>query len=129
MADDDQARVEALIARWGSIPGGAERANFASFIIDLVEVLGVKRPEPAEAGKLGSYQFEAPIPNASFRNPLKKGSADLYKRGCFVMEAKQSYAPLKDETATAERGNNRQIISMRKCNEREQDRFGRQLGS
>lgn len=97
MADDEQARVEALIDKWGKLAGGAERANFAPFIYALADALGLPTPEPAEGGKLGAYQFEAPIPKGSSRNPLHKGSADLYKRGHFVMEAKQTYMPPKDD--------------------------------
>jgi hypothetical protein len=89
--------VEEFISKWSGLAGGAERANFSPFIYDLVRVLGLPEPEPAEGGKLGAYQFEGPIPKASFRNPQNKGSADLYKRGCFIMEAKQSYMPPRDD--------------------------------
>jgi hypothetical protein len=89
--------VEEFINKWSGLAGGAEKANFGPFIYDLVRALDLPEPEPAEGGKLGAYQFEAPIPNASFRNPQNKGSADLYKRGCFIMEAKQSYMPPKDQ--------------------------------
>jgi len=89
--------VDEFIDKWSGLAGGAERANFAPFIYDLVRVLDLPEPEPAEGGKLGPCQFEGPIPNASFRNPLNKGSADLYKRACFIMEAKQSYMPPKEQ--------------------------------
>lgn len=89
--------VDEFIQKWSGLAGGAEKANFAPFIYDLVRVLDLPEPEPAEGGKLGPYQFEGPIPNASFRNPQNKGSADLYKRGCFIMEAKQSYMPPKEQ--------------------------------
>jgi hypothetical protein len=91
--------VDEFIKKWNGLAGGAEKANFGPFIYDLVRALDLPEPEPAEAGKLGRYQFEGPIPKASFRNPLNKGSADLYKRGCFIMEAKQSYMPPKEERA------------------------------
>lgn len=44
----------------------------------------------------------------------------------------QSYGLLNDRLvmiAWTPRGNSRHVISMRKCNEREQEKFGRQLGS
>jgi hypothetical protein len=99
VADLEQARVEALIAKWEPLAGGAEKANFAPFIYDLIDALDLPKPEPAQAGKLGRYQFEGPIPKASFRNPENKGSADLYLRGHFIMEAKQSYMPPIEQRA------------------------------
>ncbi len=89
--------VDAFIARWSNLPGGAERANFQGFVYELVEALGLDRPDPAQGGVLGAYQFDGPIANASFRSTNAKGFADLYKRGSFVMEAKQSYLPPKDQ--------------------------------
>lgn len=82
--------VEDLIARWQGGRGGAELANFGPFIFDLVDALGLPRPGPAEAGALGDYQFEGPVAGGSNRRSGGHGRIDLYKRGCFVMEAKQS---------------------------------------
>lgn len=83
--------VDDLIAKWQNTAGGAETSNFQSFITDLCEVLGQPRPDPAQKGRLGSYEYEASIPGGSFRSLKGTGSIDLYKRGHFVMEAKQSY--------------------------------------
>ena len=104
--------VEDFINKWSGLAGGAEKANFGPFIYDLVRALGLPEPEPAEGGKLGSYQFEGPIPNASFRNPQNKGSADLYKRGCFIMEAKQSYMPPKDHRQAEPIGDGTDLIPL-----------------
>ena len=93
----DVSLMESFIARWSNLPGGAERANFQGFVYELVDALGLDRPDPAEGGMLGTYQFDGPTPNASFRTATAKGFADLYKRGSFVMEAKQSYLPPKDQ--------------------------------
>ncbi|MEO6151897.1 MAG: type IIL restriction-modification enzyme MmeI, partial [Croceibacterium sp.] len=83
--------VEQLIAKWWGQKGGAERSNFATFVHDLCEALGLPRPSGvAEAGKLGTYEFEGSVPGGSFRSLKAGGSIDLYKRGCFIMEAKQS---------------------------------------
>lgn len=89
--------VEDLIAKWWDRPGGQEKSNFSSFIPDLCEVLGVSRPGAAEKGKLGAYEYEASIPGGSFRSLKGSGAIDLYRRGHFVMEAKQSW--LKPEQA------------------------------
>jgi hypothetical protein len=86
----DQNKVEALIAKWEGARGGAEQANFAVFIHDLVDALELERPGVAQGGVLGEYQFEGPVAGGSNRTLGGKGRIDLYKRGCFVMEAKQS---------------------------------------
>lgn len=83
--------VEELIEKWWGKPGGQEKANFSPFIADLCEVLGVERPGAAEKGKLGSYEYEASVPGGSFRSTKGTGAIDLYKRGHFILEAKQSY--------------------------------------
>jgi hypothetical protein len=84
--------VHELISKWQGTPGGAEKKNFPLFIGDLCEVLGVPPPnEPAAGGVLGAYEYEAPVPKGSFRSLDAGGAVDLYKRGCFIMEAKQSY--------------------------------------
>lgn len=80
--------IEDLIAKWSGLPGGAERKNFAPFIYDLIDALKLPRPEPGEAGKLGDYEFEATVQGGSAKLTGAGGSADLYKRGHFVMEAK-----------------------------------------
>jgi hypothetical protein len=82
--------VEVFLGKWLGLPGGAERANFQPFIVELCQVLGVPLPEPAAGGVLSDYRFEGPVtPDAAFSDK-QSGAIDLYKRGCFVMEAKQS---------------------------------------
>src|SRR6185437_10157286 len=104
--------VEEFINKWSGLAGGAEKANFGPFIYDLVRTFDLPEPEPAEGRKLSAYQFEGPIPNASFRNPQNKGSADLYKRGCFIMEAKQSYMPPKDDRQAELIGEGSEVIPL-----------------
>jgi hypothetical protein len=83
--------VDEFIAEWEGKPGGSERSNFAPFIFDLCELLGVPRPGQSEKGKLGEYEFEGSVPKGSYRSLDAGGSIDLYKRRHFIMEAKQSY--------------------------------------
>ena len=83
--------VDELIGKWWGKPGGQEKSNFSPFIADLCEVLGVDRPAAAEKGKLGAYEYEGSVPHGSFRTLKGTGAIDLYKRGHFIMEAKQSY--------------------------------------
>ncbi|HCF24960.1 MULTISPECIES: DNA methyltransferase [unclassified Novosphingobium] len=98
--------VEDLIKEWWGKPGGQEKSNFASFIPDLCEVLGVERPKQSEKDKLGSYEYEASVPGGSFRSTKGTGAIDLYKRGHFIMEAKQSY--LKPEQTPLDLGDSDQ---------------------
>jgi hypothetical protein len=83
--------VEEFIAKWHGTVGGAEKKNFPIFIDQLCNVLGVDPPnEPGSSGVLGKYEYEGPVPRGSFRSLDASGAIDLYKRGHFIMEAKQS---------------------------------------
>jgi hypothetical protein len=82
--------LETFITRWQGRPGGAERANFPPFISEFCRALGLPEPEPASANTLSDYGFEAPVrPDAAYSDKTR-GRIDLYKRRCFVLEAKQS---------------------------------------
>lgn len=78
-----------FIARWRE-SGAAECANFQPFLSELCDVLGVERPRPAQADdEQNAYVFERAV---TFHNPdgtTSGGRVDLYKRGCFVLEATQ----------------------------------------
>ena len=80
-----------FIAKWFGKKGGAERANFHQFVNDFCNALALPVPDAAEGGVLGEYQFEGPVPGGSFRSLKASGFIDLYKQGCFILEAKQSY--------------------------------------
>ncbi len=80
--------IDAFIARWAA-SGAAERANFQSFANELCDLLGVAKPLPAGGDAAAdAYVFEKPVPLAHGTT----GFIDLYRRGCFVMEAKQGSA-------------------------------------
>lgn len=89
-SDAGGARIEAFIAAWGD-SGGGERANFQTFVLDLCDLLGLPRPQPFRPdNRLNDYVFERPV---TFNHPdgtHTPGFIDLYKRGCFVIEGKQS---------------------------------------
>ncbi len=83
--------IEAFIARWQGQEGGQERANYALFLTELCDVIGVKRPQPAAAGSEDNdYVFERAVQRHAADGSHGLGRIDLYKRGCFVLEAKQS---------------------------------------
>jgi hypothetical protein len=83
-----------FIQRWQN-SAAAERANYQLFLSELCDYLEVPRPNPAVSdNRQNHYVFERPV---TFHHPGGSSSAgfiDLYKRGCFVLEAKQgSTAP------------------------------------
>ncbi len=85
------ADVEGFIARWTGNEGGQERANYALFLSELCDVLGVARPEPAAAtSELNDYVFERAVKEPNGDGTFANRRIDLYKRGSFVLEAKQS---------------------------------------
>lgn len=82
--------IEAFIHRW-SRAGGSERANYQLFLTELCTLLELPMPEPAgDDTRDNAYVFERrvvmPQPDGSSNN----GFIDLYRRGCFVLEAKQT---------------------------------------
>ncbi len=83
-------RFTALIAE-ASASGGSELANYQLFIIGLCEALELDRPAMAqEANELNDYVFERRV---DFKHPdgsRTAGRIDCYKRGAFILEAKQS---------------------------------------
>lgn len=81
--------VTAFIARWQD-SGAAERANFQLFLSELCDLLGVARPEPAKPNESdNAYVFERGVTFRFADGSTSPGRIDLYKRGCFVLEAKQ----------------------------------------
>ena len=83
--------LEAFIARWQGQEGGAERADYALFLAELCDVLAVPRPHPASAARENNdYVFErAVVPREGGERSANK-RIDLYKKNCFILEAKQS---------------------------------------
>jgi len=85
------ALTEAFIARWQGREGGQERANYALFLSELCDILGVPRPDPAAATtEENDYVIERLVKGHAADGSDRSGRIDLYKRGCFVLEAKQS---------------------------------------
>ncbi|HEY3845751.1 MAG TPA: type IIL restriction-modification enzyme MmeI, partial [Acetobacteraceae bacterium] len=87
----DQPALEAFIGRWQGREGGQERANYALYLSELCDVLGVARPDPASAStETNDYVFERAVLDPGLDGGFSHRRIDLYKRGCFVLEAKQS---------------------------------------
>jgi hypothetical protein len=82
--------AEAFIARWQGQEGGQERANYALFLTELCDLIGVGHPEPAGAThERNDYVFERVVTKRRDDGDAL-GRIDLYKKGSFVLEAKQS---------------------------------------
>lgn len=92
MGDDHDTtdKLTALIAE-AKASGGSELANYQLFILGLCEALGLDRPAMAqEQNDRNDYVFERRV---DFKHPdgsRSAGRIDCYRRGCFILEAKQS---------------------------------------
>jgi hypothetical protein len=86
----DTERLEKLIADVKP-SGGSEMSNYQLFVERLTGALGLPQPEFArEETRFNDYVFER---NVTFHHPngtSSTGRIDCYKRGCFILEAKQS---------------------------------------
>jgi len=85
-----QEAIDEFIERWANA-GGTERANYQLFLTELCRLLELPQPDPAgNDTRDNAYVFERRVdihhPDGS--NTL--GFIDLYRRGSFVCEAKQS---------------------------------------
>jgi hypothetical protein len=88
---DDEAKAEDFIARWQGLEGGQERANYVLYLVELCDLLGVNRPKPANAThESNDYVFERVVIERLPDGAETHRRIDLYKRNCFVLEAKQS---------------------------------------
>ena len=78
--------IQDFIARWkGS--AGSEEANSQSFWKEFCEALELPTVDPK--GLDDAYCFEKKIQLTHAEGRTSVGSADLYRQGCFVLEAKQ----------------------------------------
>lgn len=83
-------KLEELISA-GASSGGSELANYQLFLIGLCEALDLPRPHMAqERNELNDYVFERRVAFKHADGSRTAGRIDCYKRGCFILEAKQS---------------------------------------
>ncbi len=81
--------IAEFISRWEQT-GAAERANYQLFLRDLCEILGVPHPEGSKQdSSQNTYVFDHPVLYNDGFDHETTNWIDLYKRGCFVLEAKQ----------------------------------------
>ncbi len=82
--------IHQFIAKWRDCEGGAERGNAPLYLVEMLRALDLPTPDPASASSAhNDYVFERAV-RSSFDEGGKPRRIDLYKRGCFVLEAKQS---------------------------------------
>lgn len=87
----DEGAFDRFIERWRRNEGGAERANFALFLTELCALLDLPQPDPADAThEHNDYVFERDVTTVDDDGKINHRRIDLYRRGCFVLEAKQS---------------------------------------
>jgi hypothetical protein len=85
--DDDQ--IQAFIRRW-SPSGGAELANYVSFLKELCDLLEVDQPDPTVADETqNAYVFEKAVVFDNLDGTHSTRRIDLYRRGAFICETKQ----------------------------------------
>jgi len=84
------AAVEDFIARWLGREGGQERANYSMFLTELCSALAIQPPDPAGDPETNDYVFERIVKEPGRDGGVSSRRVDLYKRDCFVLEAKQS---------------------------------------
>ena len=83
-----------FIPRWQQ-SSAAERANYALFLSELCDYLDIPRPEPSQADESGNkYVIDKAVFLQNLDGSTTPNYIDLYKRGCFVLEAKQGSNPL-----------------------------------
>jgi len=79
--------IEAFIARWTDAPLH-ERALYQSFVTQLCALIGAAAPHEHSIDP--GYTFDAPIRFKHDNGDTSAGFIDCYKKGAFVLEAKQS---------------------------------------
>ncbi|MBJ7319702.1 MAG: class I SAM-dependent DNA methyltransferase [Brevundimonas sp.] len=90
--------IDTFIERWSAARGGAERANYQMFLTELCEALDLPRPDPAsDDTRTNDYVFERGVKRRESEGLASTLRIDLYKRGCFILEAKQSRAAHRDD--------------------------------
>lgn len=83
------ADILGFIGKWKA-SGGAERANYQLFLAELCDVLQVPRPDPSVPDDArNAYVYEKAVTFRHGDGTTSAGRIDLYRRGSFVLEAKQ----------------------------------------
>jgi len=88
-----QGKTDKFIERWER-SSASERANYALFLSELCDYLGLPRPEPSQADEsANTYVIDKAVVFHEINGSSTTNYIDLYKRRCFVLEAKQGSNP------------------------------------
>ncbi len=85
MTDIATDAADTFIEKWQDVEA-SELSTAQSFAIDLCHLLGVEPPHPDPEQR---YMFERPVTFSHGDGSSSAGRIDLYRRGCFVLEAKK----------------------------------------
>ena len=113
--------VSSFVDLWRNVSGN-ERANKDTFFRQLCSVLGLPEPDPKTGDPdRDGYVFERDVflPHEGGRQTT--GWIDLYRKGCFVLEAKSGSLPGSPKAGSARRGSPGWTVMM-------QAAFGQALG-
>lgn len=115
------ATINDFIRRWeGS--SASEHQTKDLFLVELCDVLGVARPEPASGDPARDhYVFEYPVRAVDEHGKVHTKRIDLFKDGHFLLEAKQGAGEGATKVGTAKRGTNAWHIAMNEA-------YGQALG-
>ena len=95
-----QRNTEKFIERWER-SSASERANYALFLSELCDHLDLPRPEPSQADESANiYVIDKAVVFQNLDGTTTTNFIDLYKRHCFVLEAKQGSNPQSDTAIT-----------------------------
>jgi hypothetical protein len=99
MGDD---KIDAFIAHWRDT-GGSELANTQSFINGLCALIGVAPPDGSRTDDAyNDYVFERRVFQDNGDGTTSFGRLDAYKRGAFILEAKQGSDADRDAATRGE---------------------------
>ena len=93
--------AESFITRWKR-SSASERANYALFLSELCDLIEVPRPDPSTSdGDANTYVIDKAVVFKELDGSATTNFIDLYKRHCFVLEAKQGSNPQSVANATS----------------------------
>lgn len=82
-------KADNFIATWRDT-GGSELANTQSFVNGLCDLIGVPKPDGSKTDDAeNDYVFERRVFADNGDGTVSFGRVDCYKRGAFILEAKQ----------------------------------------
>jgi len=85
----ETTKIQTFIDRWAK-SGANERANYQLFLSEFCDVIGAERPTGSSASDDDNdYVFERAVAIPKRDGSTRAGRIDLYKKDCFVLEAKQ----------------------------------------